>query len=535
MVAGVLYLPALKYEFVYDDEYFVLRNESIRSWSNVPRYFYDRYQYAVTHKPIGMWRPLRNISYLLDYKAAGLSPVWFHAHNILLHAANAAIVFWVLLLCSRFIRPVPIAIVCASALVWTVHPVNVEAVAWVKSRDELLFNAFYLLAFVGFLKWMTAPSRRTGILILMMLAYFASLMSKEMAASLPILMFAAWFYFPRVRTRREFAMALAAAAIMTVIYVAWRHVVVGRTSQMGLLAGTWSAQALTMIRAAAKYIQLAFAPSAFLADYSGFPISRSPLDPRVIVAVIVLAIYAAAIIILRRRASLASFGLLWFAITLLPVSNIIPTMQFLAERFMYLPIVGIAMVAQEVFGLLQSHLMRHGRRPAVTYALAALLICALTFSARARLPVWRNDLVLNDRTYYDSPPSERVTMNYAIALANYGRYLDALKLLRGIEETPYRLDPGRLHQTLGLAYMMNGNLDEGATHTLKALRYLPDDYTLYSHMAYYYRQKGNRERAIEYARLALARNQQDKQMQRYLRELDPASTATVQMANDARE
>lgn len=100
LTALALYAQTVTFQFVWDDKIFVQRNPAIRSWSYAPRYFTDGSTYAADFFS-GMYRPMRNLSYLVDYQIAGMQPWFFHAHNVVLHAACACVALWTLLrLCS---------------------------------------------------------------------------------------------------------------------------------------------------------------------------------------------------------------------------------------------------------------------------------------------------------------------------------------------------------------------------------------------------------------------------------------------------
>jgi protein O-mannosyl-transferase len=535
LCALALYWPSLSFDFVYDDDYFVVRNLAVHSWRHLPRYFVDVETYSVDlHAP--MYRPLRNISYLVDWSIAGRRPAWFHAHNILLHAANACLVLWVLRLLAGFARapkdtavqPPAAALPClAGVLLWLAHPVHTEAVGWIKSRDELLFALFYLGA-VGM--WLSAirlksfgPVRTAWIVALCIFSLF----SKEMAISLPLVLLAAGVYFADRKDLPKVLRVPALALVATVGFVAVRHLVIGKTQQQAFLAGNWYAQMLTMTRVAMRYVGLAVAPSGLTINYDDFGISRSMSDWRVIVSLLGVAAILGTIWRTRRRHPVISFGILWFGLTLLPVSNVIPTMQWMAERFLYLPLVGLAACVAAGLTSLQLRLVaetdegriapRDARRRAIAVAvLMAGLFAALTAATCLRLPVWRNDMALHERTYLDSTPSPRIVRNYAVALANRGRYESAVPLFRDLlaesEKTQGQVDTATVEQGLGLALMLTGHVDEGLSHSLRALALRPNDVETLRHVTFGFRVSKDYATALRFCEKALQQAPDDAKL-----------------------
>src|SRR6267378_1282356 len=163
---------ALRNEFVFDDIYLVSVNNQIRSL-NLPLL-------------LSSYRPIRDISYAIDFALWGENPFGFHLTSILIHAANVLLVF-------ALVRRLTKDLVSATltALIFAVHPIQTDAVTYIAGRRDVLFTFFYLLAFQSYLtyyrnRWST---KAVACFILFLLLWMLSLFSKEMAVSLPILIF----------------------------------------------------------------------------------------------------------------------------------------------------------------------------------------------------------------------------------------------------------------------------------------------------------------------------------------------------------
>src|SRR2546430_15790131 len=170
------YANSLGNEFVFDDYLLVLGNNRIRSINAA--LFWNSY------------RPIRDISYAIDYALWGERPFGYHLTNLVIHAANVLLVF---ALIRRFTASLVTAVL--TALIFAVHPIQTDAVTYISGRRDLLFTFFYLLAFHSYLTYYRQRWALQAVVyfVLFFLLWALSLLSKEMAASLPILIFV-WHY-----------------------------------------------------------------------------------------------------------------------------------------------------------------------------------------------------------------------------------------------------------------------------------------------------------------------------------------------------
>lgn len=444
--AIALYAPTLRYGFVWDDVYFVVKNTTIRSWKTWREDFRSGRAYAAMIDP-RFFRPARNWSYRLDWQIARLQPAWWHAHNVALHAANTVLVFFLLhailrmgVCCARprSHAPLPATLSFIIAMAWSYHPVQTESVCWIKSRDELLFTFFALLALLS--AYRGAISFRRGVrrwaFPASAISAALALLCKEMAVSLPIIVAAASWVLPLAsRARRRLGVLAAVFAIEVVIYVIIRHRVLGATAMCGYLAGNFLLEMLTMLRAFAHYMVLAIWPKTLVADYSHFEPTRYVFDARWWVALGIISGVLKMTFSIRRSAPLVWWGVVWFFISLLPVSNIVPTMQFLAERFLYFPLIGVAIAFAGGIELGSRHfstlsLTKRISEPSLTRAfsswsrsvflaaVSAVTLTALAGRTALRMGVWRDELSLYAATLRDAPRNGRALINVAMALAN---------------------------------------------------------------------------------------------------------------------
>ena len=350
LIGGVLlvavaatFANAIDNGFVYDDQLVIVDDPGVRLPLSAG--------FQGLH-----YRPLRTLSYRLDYALGGMSPRVFHVSNLLYH--GAAVLTVATLLGAIGASP---SGVLAGALVFAVHPVQADAVSYAAGRRDVLCGLFYALGVVAFLRY-----RRDGRLVdvgLAAAAYVLAILAKEMAITLPVvcLVLDRWLgratpFEPgegrrHVVTGRSlgYLTGLAGLGVVALAATYGRHVVRIATSRPWHGDGI-GANFATVARVWLKYLQLILWPATLSVDYSydAFPVSTSVLDPRALGSVVVLVGLAAVAWTSWRRGGRFGLGLAWIAITLLPVSHIIPFRELLAEHYLYLPLVGVAVIVSGV-------------------------------------------------------------------------------------------------------------------------------------------------------------------------------------------
>ncbi len=527
LVSLALYLPAVRYEFVWDDVYYVLQNPVIRTWRTWALDFVSPKAYGAAMITPPMFRPLRNISYRVDWMIAGPHPAWWHAHNILLHALNGVLLFALLRRVAPWLTSLlgkeppsisPSTLAFLAALTWAVHPVHTESVAWVKSRDELLFALWSIICLLFIALGAAGLMRSLHAWVGGVCACGLALLSKEMAVSLPlILILWAWCARRDSFAWRFILSAAIAMGALVAIFVAWRHRVLGTTAMCDYLSGSFAHEMLTMVRAAARYVTLTLWPAHLVADYAHFEPTRSLAEGRWWLALSILVATIALAFVMRRREPLITVGILWFWIALLPVSNVIPTMQYLAERFLYFPLSGAALAFYGLLGLLSRAaqaeapsrwplaravpLLRPPGAPALTFV-AAFAVSLLVARTTLRLGVWRNERLLYAATLREAPRNGRALINVAIALSNTGRpdlaqrWLD--HFMSSNDPVLRRVNPHMLLRARAAAAMGLGRYEEAIQLWREALSQVPNDTDALLAVAVGEGSRGNHEGALRY-------------------------------------
>ena len=370
-----VYWPSLGNGFVnWDDNYYVALNPLLARPSLG----------AILTTPIAAnWVPLTIASLVLDYRISGTSPVSYHWINLLLHVANTALVF----LFVRALSRNRFWTTGITALFFGIHPMHVESVAWIAERKDVLYGFFYLLALIFYVR--RVDGGRAGWFWAALVSMALSVLAKPAAVVLPLSLLAIdWFRRRRFDTRlwveKAPFFAIGAAGGLVNLYV---------QKSFGALTipHPWSlaAKALFASYAVVMYVGKLFVP-VHLSGVHPYPAVGAALPPRYTAAFLaVLVLLPLAIVALRRNRA-ALFGIAFFFINIVLVLQLITVgTAVLAERFTYLPYIGL------FFALAWPLDERGGSgvTPSLRRALAALFVLLGVFSVAQtwiRCSVWRD-------------------------------------------------------------------------------------------------------------------------------------------------
>jgi protein O-mannosyl-transferase len=457
LAAAAAYATSFRGAFVYDGQQAIVENLSLRRFA------------AALAPPPGTTvsgRPLLNLSFALNYAVSG-GRVWsYHALNLLIHFLAGLALFgiarrtlagagpsrpWAGIAPGRADPGGRTAWLAALviALLWTVHPLQTEAVTYVVQRAESLMGLFWLVTLYAFIRATEPPAAggsapvRWGWYAAAVLSCLAGVGTKEDIATVPLLVFlydrtfvsgsfrGAW------RRHRWLHLGLAATWLPLLLLVLGTGGNRGGTIGFGTGVAWW-AYALTQAHAVARYLGLALWPSSLTFNYGTFWVSG--LGGFAPYAAVVLPLLAAAVWALVRRPALGFLGA-WFFVILAPTSSVIPgTREMIVEYRMYLPLA--AVVALAVAAALRWGGLR---------GVAALLVLALplaVLTARRNLD-YRSGLALWRDTVAKRPDNATARVNLADALLQAG---DAAEALRSAQAA-LLLDPasGPAEVDLGVA------------------------------------------------------------------------------------
>ena len=422
-VAFLCYANSLSHQFVFDDKPLLLGDPASYDLDRLPGHFTGEEGYF---KTMGRYyRPLVALTYAFDRMTGrllfgGMDPKSYHLTNVLIHVAVCLVLLALLTLLLESTRAALLA-----ALVFAAHPIHTESVAWISGRTDSLAGLFYFMALLAYLRHTRRPS--FGWLWLLFGSYGLALLSKEMAVTLP----AALILLDLLRPGRRLApgtryLIYAGLIGLTLLFLLARQ---------GALSGITVPEAgqyffgqppltvlATMLQTIPVYARLLIVPTGLLYHYNGvLPYQDSPLSPAVLPALLFVLVTLALALWWRRRQPLATFAILFFYLALLPVMNIVPTFSLMAERFLFIPSLSIA--------LLIGWLIAKARRPAaqaIATIAGLLLIGGYAFLTIERNRDWSTD----DRLFRaaEGTPGSLLNVNLGNVYSRAGDILKAEQL-----------------------------------------------------------------------------------------------------------
>ncbi len=423
----------------------------------------------------GLYRPVTTLSYLVNYAVLGEGrPAGYHWVNLALHGINVVLVYALGLLIFAETGPA-----WALAAIWGLHPVLTESVTNIVGRADLLSGMGVLAGFWFYVKSTCVTGRRrVGYLMAMVGAQTVGLFSKESAAVLPGIILLYDVTWSRRTHWRDRAPAYASLAIPFLIFFYLRSGVhgsmgIGFADNPLVGAGFWQAR-FTAIGVIGKLLGLIFWPAHLSADYSYnsipvFGTARLWNDAKTWFAMAVCAGAVVVAVTSRHSRKPLTFWIGLFFLTLLPTSNLIfPIGSIMAERFLYVPSIG-------VIGFAIGAMLLFGRRFARFAWVAVGLVCmACAARTYARNLDWKDGLTLWTSAVNSVPDSWKAHNNLGtVLLPMPGRLPDAV----GEFETALRIYPdcAPAHYNLGSAFSrMPGRLTDAIAQYQSALRIYPD-------------------------------------------------------------
>ena len=408
VLVAVCFANALSNDFILDDYQIVAVNPAIRTIAPAHLLLTP---YWGEKSDAGIYRPLTLFSFALEY------PLWhrwaagYRLVNLLLHAISGVLVF---VLARGLLQSTPAA--WAASALYLVHPVHTEAVVGLIGRAELLAAMFFLLAWILF---------RQKRILLCSIAFFFSLLSKENAIAFPlVIVLDSWISEGSLRRLLAQWKRFVPICLSMVVYLILRQWALGATlvpQAAQYFNGRWTflERELTSGRAFLKYFQLLLAPVTVTGDYdfNSIPLAHArDWDAWAGLLLIVLTIVFA----LRRRKKqpAIAFAILFFYIAILPVSNwIVPTSLVMAERYLYLPSLGICLIGATIWANVSKLQVKRILAVGVM-ALAALLCIAHNY-------IWKDNLTFYGNIVRVFPDNVRGRQGYGVALLEAGRPVEA--------------------------------------------------------------------------------------------------------------
>jgi tetratricopeptide (TPR) repeat protein len=484
LAVALTYANSLGVDFIYDDFAFVVNNETIRTFAEPSKFIFSPEAFA---QPANdhVFRPLVSFTFAVNYALGALDVRGYHLTNILFHTLNAFLLY-------VFLRRIGLqgGASLAGAMIFAIHPAHVEAVTWISGRGNVLFLSFFLISLLLYMKLDAVFGwRRAAHLCGAVAAYAVSLAAKEMAMPLPALLIGYDLYFCRKadgsksdgdksnaeKSAREFWLPRLRLyipfALTALLYLALRTHVLGKIGQVAYHGDSAYMTFLLMLKALAIYARLLAVPVG-LSLVRHFHLANSIFEPQVIIPLVCVVSAVVVGIAALRRAPLLSFGLFWFAVAILPVSNIIPVNAIVADRFLYGPSIGFCILVAAWF---QTALGRgsdkwsHERKILAAAALAPLIFFFMLLSV-GRNNDFANPAVLWQKTLKNSPRSFVAYNNLGFHYMREGMLREAIEALK--KTIDIKDDMPQAHFNLAMCYDKAGDPESAIGHYRKAVSFM---------------------------------------------------------------
>lgn len=493
-VTVAVYWPALYNDFIdFDDDVYVTANMAVRQGLTLKGFMWA---FGTFHG--ANWHPLTWLSHMFDVELFGLKPMGHHASSLLLHTVNS------ILLCALLHRLTGfLGRSMFLALLFALHPLHVESVAWVSERKDVLSTLFWLLTMWAYISYTTRPSLKRYLPVAVFFAL--GLLAKQMLVTLPIILLM-MDYWPlnrlsprpgedgahQVGMKRLIAekiplLLMSAAASLVILRAHASAKALFQVSGDSILLHSGNALISYL-----RYVRNMFWPVDLALFYPFEPSAVTAL--KVAGAVIILTGLTGLVIAQGKKRPYLAFGWFWYLITLLPVIGFIRVGgQALADRYTYIPLIGLFLMV--VWGGAEAAgAWRKGMIPAIagTAVVVAIILSILTAT---QVRYWQNSYDLFAHALAVVKRNWLAHNNMGILLSQHNRNDEAIVHF----QESVRLNPGGIEgfRNLGNSYQMAGRYSEAIEAYRQALRIHADDVEGHVRLGYAYLITGNTDYAYQ--------------------------------------
>ncbi|MBI5216559.1 MAG: tetratricopeptide repeat protein [Ignavibacteriae bacterium] len=477
-----------------DDNGYVTQNAQVKSgisWQTVV------WSFSTTKH--ANWHPLTWLSLALDKSLFGLDARYFHATNLFLHLLSSILLFLVLERMTRSRWQSAFV-----AFVFALHPLHVESVAWISERKDVLAGFFWMLTMGAYSFYHQSSQKKYYYITLIF--FMLGLMAKPMLVTLPFVLLLLDYWplnrisLSNVSTGREkkqpiiplkqslleklpFIILAIASSIIT--FIAQRQ---GEAMNLGD-ALPFHERLINAIISYAQYIGKTFVPTNLAVFY---PHPGSDFSPGMLAgATILLSLITIVVWKQKTQRPFLAFGWLWFLGTLIPMLGIVQVgMQGMADRYMYVPIIGLAVMLAWGVPSLMNQWKNHRTILLVTFVFVTL---SMMFATRTQVSYWKNSKTILEHTL--SVTTDNYFAHYCLGLdfADSGKTDEAILHFR----EALRINPSYplTHNNLGAALSRKGNFDEAIPLFRESIRLMPSHPPTYNNFGVTLAQQGKLDEA----------------------------------------
>lgn len=488
----IVFLPVFSSEFLstWDDRSYILDNLIIRSIT------FQSIKEMFTSQIGGTYIPLPMLSYAIEYKFFGLSSVAFHFTNLLIHLFCTLFVFDILRRLG--LKPVFAAI---GALIFGIHPMGVESVAWVTERKDLLYTFFYLASLIAYLRYLKTDHRSYIYLIVSLGFFLLALFSKIQAVSLPLVLLAIDFYMKRpIKPRLVIekipffilSLIFGVAGIFILKNIGALKINEMYTLPERLFFGSYAFNA---------YLVKFIAPFGLSALYP-YPVKTGETLPLIYyISPLLIALLAFATFKYYQRRREIVFGVLFFTLSVFFLLQIFGAGQgFMADRYTKIPYIGLAFI---VAWLAQQYLEKHPHRKAAVFSAFSVVLVLFMVLAFQRTKIWKNGETLWTDVIEKYPDKD--SRPYACRGLYYKETNEQEKALKDFSKD-LQIDPGDVEilQFRGNIYFNKGRDDSAYSDYNRAVKIRQDNALTFANLGAIYVRRNQNDSALYNLSKALA-------------------------------
>ena len=465
----------IRYDFVnFDDDLYVYNSPAIKAGLTL-----KGITFAAISQHAGNWHPLTTISHMVDCQLYGLNAGWHHATNVVLHIIAVLLLFQVL----RQMTDAPWKSAVVAAL-FAVHPLHVESVAWVSERKDVLSAVFFFLTLGAYVHY--AQSRSIMRYLLVTVLFVAGLMAKSMLVTAPVVLILL-DYWPLNRIRGQQAdvgrpllelviekipLFVLSAGACVITFVLQKRAT-GAIPPLPLLWRLENALASYVI-----YIWKTLWPTR-LGVFYPHPNNTLSIGQVIFAVALLVAVTAAAAIFRSQRPYLLT-GWFWYVVMLFPVIGVIQVgEQGHADRYTYLPSIGLFLVAVW-FTADIAKVRRSQSRLVVATAITTVLLPVLAWTAFVQTSYWRNSRTLWNHALAVTSDNDVAHNNLGYLCAERGELDEAIshfesaaKIRSGKTNPHYDAGSAFVQMNLADALARKDRSDEAMVHYEEAIRLQP--------------------------------------------------------------
>lgn len=509
VVSGAVYFNALFNEFVFDDLQLITNNDTIKDFRYIPEIFTENL-WGVLGRASNYYRPLPPLIYMLIYHIFGSGPWAFHLVNILFHAGVSLLIYFILShLVKKDDRKDARSInfpAFLAALLFAVHPIHTEAVAWIAGIMDLSCTFFSLLSFYLFIRFQEGTSS-IKILILSLFSFFLAVLSKEPALTISIILiiYAVLFRRPSDRDLLHSLKRCVLYFLVIGVYFAMRLYALKGFAPLKTSSGLSLYETLINISFIfARYLEKMFMPVSLNVLYHVHPIS-SLFSMQGLISLLVTLLFFAIMFTSFKRNKTLLLGLLFIVVPLLPalyLPGLVQKIEYaVTDRYLYLSSFGLVILVAAFISSLER---KNAKWSKGMVLLASAVIAVFSVMTISRNAVWKNNETLWRDSVQKSPESAFAHENLGYALFYRGNAEEGRREL----QTAVKLDSGIPDAIIstGIGYSQKGLMNHAILAFNRAVLLKPDSADAHYNLGLAYHTKGWQRQAIEQYETALMLN-----------------------------